>query len=79
MVQEANSMLTTVFQWVEWTLAGESLVGNEWVSLHQCYLGLHAVAVFTVDTATVWVCRIRPVMRNMFTMMGRLAVQNGGI
>ena len=37
-------------------------------------IGLHAVAVFTVDTATVWVCRIRPVIRNMFTMTGRLTV-----
>jgi len=42
-------------------------------------LGLHAVAVFMVDTATVWVCRIRPVMRNIFTMTGWLTVWNSGI
>jgi len=41
-------------------------------------LGLHAGAVFTVDTATVWVCRLRPVQRKSSMLTVRLTVRNGG-
>ena len=43
-------------------------------------LGLpHAGAVFTVDTATVWTYRIRPVLKNMVLMTVRWTVRHGGI
>jgi len=40
-------------------------------------VGLHAVAVFTVDTAAVWVCRHRPVQRNLVVVTGRFTERNG--
>ena len=41
------------------------------------HVGLHAGAVFTVDTATVWVCRLRPVRRKLRMLTVRLTVRNG--
>jgi hypothetical protein len=40
-------------------------------------VGLHADAVFTVDTVAGWVYRRRPVARKLVVVTGRLTVRNG--
>jgi len=39
------------------------------------WLGRLVGAIFRVDTATVWMSRLRPVLRNKVVIMGRPAVR----
>ena len=47
------------------------------ISYAKLLLGLHAGAVFTVDTTTVWMCRLCPFRQKLGMLTVRLMVRNG--